>query len=414
MIAPSAPSPDLWLFFALVFGIIALPGMDMAYVGTNALVGGLRSGLLAVAGIVAGGVVHVAVAFTGLAVLLALWPAAFDALLVAGAAYMTWVGWTLWRAARPSSPGSGPGARHDAHPPAPPTPARVFARAMLTCLLNPKAYAFTLAVFPAYMHAGTRAPLAQALTLSAIIAATQVTVYGTVAVVSAGTRRLAGAGGASANTTAWMLRVTGPLLMAGAVATVVLGWKPAHAASAQPIPSTTTPAAPGAAMTDTAPLDGRHDFDFLHGHWRLANRKRVHLLDMASPWETFEAESTVRPLPGGIGNLDDFTSPTWRPGFVGMTLRIYSPQSRRWSLFWMSNRDGGLDPATGLLQAPVVGAFHGDTGTFECDDVIDGIALRVRYTWQRIDADHAHWEQAFSRDGGRSWDTNWMNDLTRM
>jgi GST-like protein len=78
-------SPDLWLYFVLVLGVIALPGMDMAYVATNALVGGWRAGFTAVAGIVAGGVVHVAVAATGIAVVLSLWPPAFDAMLVAGA-----------------------------------------------------------------------------------------------------------------------------------------------------------------------------------------------------------------------------------------------------------------------------------------------------------------------------------------
>ena len=91
-------SPDLWLFFVLVFGVIVLPGMDMAYVAGSALTAGLRGGAAAVAGIVAGGMLHVAVGATGIAALLVLWPAGFDVLLVGGTAYMAWIGWSILRA----------------------------------------------------------------------------------------------------------------------------------------------------------------------------------------------------------------------------------------------------------------------------------------------------------------------------
>jgi uncharacterized protein (TIGR02246 family) len=79
----------------------------------------------------------------------------------------------------------------------------------------------------------------------------------------------------------------------------------------------------------------------------------------------------------------------------------------------MSSRDAGLDPATNLLQPPVIGEFRGDTGVFEGDDRFEGKPIRVRYTWRRVDADHATWEQAFSPDGGRSWETNWTMALSR-
>jgi threonine/homoserine/homoserine lactone efflux protein/ketosteroid isomerase-like protein len=388
-------SPDLWLFFALVFGVIVLPGMDMAYVATNALVGGLRSGMTAVAGIVAGGIVHVAVAATGIAVLLTVWPAAFNAVLLAGAAYMVWVGWSLLRAGNaPASEGGASG------PPTPATAAGVFGRAMLTCLLNPKAYAFMLAVFPAFIHTDQRSLPLQAVILSAITAATQVAVYGTVAVAAAGTRRFAGVGESGQR---WMLRVTGPLLMAGAALTLALGWKPASAQTTAPAASSASASAP----------DGSRDFDFLIGDWRIVNRKRLGILKNDDRWETFEAASHVRALPGGIGNQDDFTAPQWRPGYVGVTVRLFSPQSKRWSLYWMSSRDAGLDPATNLLQPPVIGEFRGDTGVFEGDDRFEGKPIRVRYTWRRVDADHATWEQAFSPDGGRSWETNWTMALSR-
>jgi threonine/homoserine/homoserine lactone efflux protein len=210
-------SPDLWLFFLLVAGVIALPGMDMAYVAGNALVGGLRAGAAAVAGIMAGGLVHVAVAMTGIATLLAVWPAAFDALLMAGAAYMAWIGGQIVRSAAgaPASPSTS------TQTPAR-TPARVFRGAALTCLVNPKAYAFSLAVFPAFVHAEGRPLAVQAALLAAIVVSTQAAIYGAVALAAAGTARAAGA---SATTQRGMARVVGPLLIVGAVATLVLGWR---------------------------------------------------------------------------------------------------------------------------------------------------------------------------------------------
>lgn len=226
------PAPDLWLFFLLVFGVILLPGMDMAYVATNALVGGVRPGLTAVAGIMAGGLVHVAVASTGIAVLLTLWPAAFNAVLLGGAAYMGWIGWSLWRAARASgaasasagcTSGSAPGSETGtASRTAPRRASRVFGRALLTCLLNPKAYAFTLAVFPAFIRQDQRPVALQALLMAAIVVATQAGVYGSVAVAAAATRR---AVGPSARTERTMLRATAVLLVVGAAVTLALGWK---------------------------------------------------------------------------------------------------------------------------------------------------------------------------------------------
>src|ERR1700741_5033447 len=139
--------PDLWLFFVLVFGIIVLPGMDMAFVAGSALTSGMRGGLVAVAGIVAAGMVHTAVGASGFAALMLWWPAAFNVLLLAGAAYMVWIGVSLWRASRSVGASGGVSGGAAAMP-----LRRVFGRAMLTCLLNPKAYAFMLAVFPAFLR----------------------------------------------------------------------------------------------------------------------------------------------------------------------------------------------------------------------------------------------------------------------
>lgn len=164
------------------------------------------------------------------------------------------------------------------------------------------------------------------------------------------------------------------------------------------------------AQTITA---GRHDFDFLVGDWLVENQRLKQRFSGSTEWETFSARQTNRPLPAGIGNYDDFIAPDWKPDFVGMSLRVFNPVSGLWSIYWLDNHTGGLN-AQGQLNPPVVGKFTGNTGIFTGDDVIDGRPVRVRFTWQKINANQAHWEQAMSTDQGRSWEINWKMTLTRV
>ena len=171
------PDPSLYaLYFVLVAGVILLPGMDMAYVLGSALARGPRAGLAAVAGTMAGGVVHLAAGAFGVGLLLLSAPALYRAVLLAGALYMAWLGVSLWRSAEalglPDLAAGPPAARgHGA----------TFGAAMATCLLNPKAYVFMLAVFPQFLRPGQGPLFVQALLLGGITAATQAGVYGSVA-----------------------------------------------------------------------------------------------------------------------------------------------------------------------------------------------------------------------------------------
>ncbi|MCV2350120.1 LysE family translocator [Paucibacter sp. Y2R2-4] len=175
-------SSSLWLFFALTFGIIVLPGMDMAFITGSALARGLRGGVAALAGIVVGGLLHVLINLSGVAALLRWWPGAFQLLLLAGSAYMAWIGWGLMRSARQL--GKVENMPEGAAAQAAPMPAgslwAVFRSGILNCLLNPKAYAFMLAVFPAFLRSEVRSVGAQAFLLGAIIAGNQIAIYGTV------------------------------------------------------------------------------------------------------------------------------------------------------------------------------------------------------------------------------------------
>ena len=152
--------------------------------------------------------------------------------------------------------------------------------------------------------------------------------------------------------------------------------------------------------------DGRHDFDFYHGHWHVRNERLKQRLAGSDDWETFEATQRCRPLLDGIGNLDDFVT-EWSGGFRGMTLRLFDLQSRQWRIYWASSRNGVLEP-------PVMGRFENGVGTFLGNDTHEGRPVLVRFVWSDIIADTAHWQQAFSTDEGVSWETNWHMWMTRI
>ncbi|MDN3922104.1 LysE family translocator [Roseateles violae] len=206
---------ELWIYFALTFGIIVLPGMDMAFVAGSALTAGLRGGLLALAGIVVGGFVHVIVNVLGLSALLLLWPAAFNVLLLAGCAYMSWIGLAILRAAPSAGPQLKPGEAGQARD-------AIFLRGVLNCLLNPKAYAFMLAVFPGFLRTPQRGVAEQALLLSAITAGNQIAIYGVVALVAAGAQRWAGPGAAAQR---GLSLGVGSILILAAAFTAAAAWR---------------------------------------------------------------------------------------------------------------------------------------------------------------------------------------------
>ncbi len=202
----------LWLYFVLLFGIIILPGMDMAFVMASALVEGRRAGFAAVAGIVTGGVIHVLMSAIGIGLILQSVPAVFNLMLMAGALYVAWIGWSLVR---------GAAALGEVTVERPRTLKATFIRAVLTCLLNPKAYIFMLAVFPQFLRLEYGSLLAQSIILGAITCVTQFAVYGTVALLAA-------------ETATWLRdnkarqvqlgRFVGSVLIAAAVWTVWKGW----------------------------------------------------------------------------------------------------------------------------------------------------------------------------------------------
>jgi len=159
-------------------------------------------------------------------------------------------------------------------------------------------------------------------------------------------------------------------------------------------------------MSAIAPHDGRHDFDFYFGRWHIRNERLRQRLVGCDDWENFEATQQCRPILGGLGNIDDFVT-DWRDGFVGMTLRLFCPRTRQWSIYWAGNRDAVLEP-------PVLGVFEDGIGTFLGRDQHEGVPVLVRFVWSEITPTSAKWEQAFSIDEGRCWESNWVMHMTRI
>jgi hypothetical protein len=160
-------------------------------------------------------------------------------------------------------------------------------------------------------------------------------------------------------------------------------------------------------MSETAQSETTaSDFDFLLGTWNVRNRWLRRRLAGSDDWEEFAAAVAVRPILDGLGNQDEFRT-EHAGGFVGMAFRFFDPERKRWSIYWAdSRRPGELDP-------PLFGTFSGDVGIFHGEDVYAGRPILVRFTWSGAITGTPRWEQAFSHDGGRTWETNWTMDLTR-
>ena len=164
------------------------------------------------------------------------------------------------------------------------------------------------------------------------------------------------------------------------------------------------------ASTSTHTSPGPRAFDVLFGEWTGHHRK---FRDVTDPdcveWVEFEATHETSPVLAGGGHLDVSRVAAGQavPAFESLTLRLYRPEDDTWAIYWMSTR------APGVLDPPVIGRAGEDGGTFECDDVVGGRTVRVRYTWDWRDPSRPVYQQAFASPGTEDWVTNWESVLTR-
>ncbi|MGN6516635.1 MAG: DUF1579 domain-containing protein [Rhizomicrobium sp.] len=175
-------------------------------------------------------------------------------------------------------------------------------------------------------------------------------------------------------------------------------------------------ASPAFANADAPPaekhkpdLSGLHDFDFVAGEWRVHHRVLKERLAGSHDWMDFDGTQKAWLTLNGYGNVDDnvFYKPTGT--YRGVTIRSYDPQTGLWSIWWLDGRMPAIN-----LDPPVRGRFVNGVGTFYADDTLRGKPIKVRFIWKPETHDTSHWEQAFSADGGKTWETNWTSDFTRV
>ncbi len=163
-------------------------------------------------------------------------------------------------------------------------------------------------------------------------------------------------------------------------------------------PDSTDSAAPP--LSANAP---EHGFDFELGTWELHVKRLLNPLTGSHTWTDFDAGSVTRSIWGGRGELEQFEASGSAGRIEGLTLRLYDPQTHQWRLYWANSKDG-------VLFVPQIGEFTGETGEFYGTDIVDGKYVYVRFIWWPRTA---HFEQAFSADGGKTWEVNWITDQTR-
>ena len=160
-------------------------------------------------------------------------------------------------------------------------------------------------------------------------------------------------------------------------------------------------------MGNTEPAhDGQHDFDFDFGSWTTDLSRLVSPLSGSTELAEYRGTSEVRPIWKGAANLVelDVEGPAGR--IQAMSLRLYDPASNQWSLHSASIRGGGVSP-------PAVGRFMGGRGEFLSEEEFDGHPILVRFVISDITSQSCRFEQAFSDDGGTSWEVNWIAVDTR-
>lgn len=153
-------------------------------------------------------------------------------------------------------------------------------------------------------------------------------------------------------------------------------------------------------------MDGRNDFDFLIGTWQVHHRRLKERLKGSSEWEEFEGDTVDRKILNGLGNMDENIIYLETGPIHAVTLRLFDPQAQEWSLYWATG-------ISGILEVPMIGGFKHGLGEFYSQEVFEGRHIFSRFIWSEITTASCKWEQAFSADGGQTWETNWVMDFER-
>ncbi len=156
--------------------------------------------------------------------------------------------------------------------------------------------------------------------------------------------------------------------------------------------------------------DGQHDFDFEIGTWEIHLSRLRDRLVGSKTWVKFDGTSVTRKVWDGRANLEEFETDSPSGHIEGLSLRVYNPQTHQWSIYWANSKD----PALGQPLQPMIGEFKNGRGEFYDQELWKGRAVYVRFVWSDITPNSAHFEQAYSDDGGKTWEVNWITDQTRV
>lgn len=153
--------------------------------------------------------------------------------------------------------------------------------------------------------------------------------------------------------------------------------------------------------------DGQHDFDFEIGTWKTHVKRRLRPLTGSTTWVEMNGTTVVTKVWNGRANLVELVADSPNGHFEGLSLRMYNPQSHQWSLNFANAADGTMTP-------PTIGAFKDGRGEFYSQETLNGRAIFVRFVITPLTPDSIRFEQAFSDDGGKTWEVNWIANDTRI
>lgn len=152
--------------------------------------------------------------------------------------------------------------------------------------------------------------------------------------------------------------------------------------------------------------DGQHDFDFHFGTWKTHVSRLVHPLSGSTIWAEYDGMSVVRKVWDGRASLFELEIEGPAGHIEGVGLRLYNPQSHQWNLNWTNS-------SVGMLDGAMVGEFKDGRGDFYSQETFNGRRILVRNGFSNIKPDSSRFEQAFSADGGKTWETNWIMTFSR-
>ena len=161
------------------------------------------------------------------------------------------------------------------------------------------------------------------------------------------------------------------------------------------------------ASAAAAAPDGSHDFDFEIGNWKTHLSRLLHPLSGSKEWTQYDGTTVVSKVWNGRANLVELEVDGPKGHLELASFRLYNPEAHQWSLNVASSRGGAFG-------VPTIGEFNQGRGEFIDQETFNGRAILVRFVITPVNADHYHFEQSFSDDGGKTWEVNWIADDTRI